>query len=122
MSCADDWARCAPWIEAALAYCHGTHTLEDVAVEVLRGDAQFWPFERCAVVTEILYYPRKKTLHFWLCGGDLKQLLEVRPHIEVWGKAQGCSEATLAGRPGWRRVLRGFGYAPVWSVCAKSLG
>lgn len=116
------WERCKPYIEAALHHARGTHTVDDVWAAVQIGDAQFWPGERSAVVTEILHFPRKKALHFWLCGGDLKELVEtIRPAIEAWGVEQGCAVATTAGRNGWRRALEGHGYEPAWHVCTKEL-
>lgn len=116
-----EWARCAPWIEGALAYAGGTHLIEDVREMVLAGDAQFWPGERAAIVSEVLVYPRLKNLHLWLVGGDLKELLRMRLVLEAWGAARGCVKVTTAGRPGWRRVLGKHGYGAGWDVCVKEL-
>lgn len=117
---AAEWARCRTWIEAALAYCGGTHLIEDVEAQIERGEAQFWPGERSAVVTELVQFPRMSALHFWLCGGDLKELTtEMRPRIEAWGVGQGCTRFSTAGRHGWQRVMKRHGYEPLWNVCVK---
>jgi hypothetical protein len=113
------WLRCRPWVEAALGYAGGTHVWTDVWAEIAAGECQFWPGERSAMVTHILDFPRSRGLHFWLCGGDLSELLDMLPQIEAWGHAQGCTKFTTAGRPGWQRVLKAHGYQPVWNVCAK---
>ena len=114
------WARCRPWIEAALEYGRGSHTLDDVWRAVLAGEAHFWPGERCAVVTEFHDFPQLRALHYWLAGGDLDELLvRMRPDIEAWGRDLGCTRFTLAGRPGWRRALAAHGYQSHWQICAK---
>jgi hypothetical protein len=116
------WARCRPYIVAALAQGGYTHTPEDVRRLVEAGAAHFWPGRRCAVVTEFWTAPRIKTLNFWLLGGELKELLRLRPGIEAWAAAQGCRRALGGGvHPGWARVLKSAGYAPGWTVFCKDL-
>lgn len=118
----DAWSRCADWIAAANQYALGTHTLDDVKAQVIGGEAYFWPGERSAVVGEIYDLPQMRVFHFWLCGGDLIELVEtMRPRIEDWAIAQGCSRITTAGRVGWQRVMARHGYAPLWHVCAKDV-
>lgn len=119
MSFAAEWARCAPWLEAALAHAHGTHALSDVREMVERREARFWAGRRAAMVTEVHEFPRMRVLHFWLAGGDLAELRdEMRPLAEAWGREQGCTRATISGRRGWARAL---GYAPLAWTCAKEL-
>ena len=67
---------------------------------------QLWPAERGCLVTEIQVYPRKKVLNVFLGGGDMDQLLDMEAAAAAWGKAQGCTMATIQGRPGWERVFR----------------
>jgi hypothetical protein len=114
-----EWTRCAPWISAALEYSCGTHLLEDVKADVMSDNmTTFWPGKRSAIVTELIVHPRRTQLHFWLCGGDLDEVInEMRPEIEAWGKALGATAITITGRMGWQKVLKEHGYAPVWNVC-----
>ena len=117
-----EWERCAAWIAVANEYALGTHTLDDVKDQVLAGEAYFWPGERSAVVGEIYRLPRISVFHFWLCGGDLGELVEVmRPRIADWARAQGCARFTTAGRNGWQRVMARHGYRPLWHICAKDI-
>lgn len=119
----EEWLRCRPWIEAANAHGLGTHTIDDILEEIVEGEAHFWPGKACAVVTCFQITPRIKGLHFWLCGGDLTELVEdMRPKIEAWGAAQGCTRFTTAGRKGWLRVMEKYGYAPAWHSSAKDIG
>ncbi|WP_269715752.1 hypothetical protein [Caulobacter sp. NIBR2454] len=116
------WERCKPLIAAALEHGYGTHTIDDVLAQIVRGDAVFWPGERSAIVTMFHDNPQGRSLHFWLAGGDMEEIAnEMRPCIELWGKSEGCTRATIAGRPGWIRALRDVGYGAPMSVCMKEL-
>ena len=118
-----DWSRCKGWIEAALDEGDGTHTMDDVVDGLLRGDYQFWPGERSACVTEIIEYPRRKALCFWLAGGDLFDLMQsIEPVAREWGEAQGCDLflGYAIDRPGWSRALQRYGYAPGWRVFRRT--
>lgn len=92
-----------PHIEAALAYAGGTHTFEDVAAMIETGRLQFWPGVGSVIVTEIIEYPQRRTLHFFLAGGNLDELRAMLDPILEWGRALGCTAATLTGRKGWAR-------------------
>jgi hypothetical protein len=117
-----EFKRCEPWISSALQYCGDTHEPEDVLLMVAQGEAQFWPGQRSAVVTTVLHHPRRKELFFWLAGGDLDELQDMYRDIETWGREQGCTLATLAGRRGWERTfLRDEGYTPRWFAASKEL-
>lgn len=98
-----DIERFRPHIEAALAYGDGTRTYDDVAEMVAAGHAVFWPGPASCVVTETIIEPRAKTLHIFLAGGCMSEIEIMAPHILAWGKSEGCTLATLLGRPGWKR-------------------
>ena len=107
-SSADEWLRCSGWIEDALVHAHGSHTLGDVWAAVERGDAQFWPAADAGLVTEIIDYPQRRTLRFWLAGGSLETLRELEAHVIEWSKQWGCTACEIIGRRGWVRALEGF--------------
>ena len=107
----EEFKRCEKWLEDALEYAHGTFDINDVFNDVVNGTAQFWPGKNSAVVTQIVPYPKKKVLHFFLAGGDIKELEEMEPGIIEWAKSQGCEAITLTGRPGWTKsFLQDIGY------------
>jgi hypothetical protein len=93
------------YISAALQYASGTHTFEDIAEAVSRGEMQFWPGPHSAVVTEILSTPRKRIVNFFLAGGNLAELEAMEAPILAWAKEQGCTEALFIGRRGWERTF-----------------
>ncbi len=103
---ADEIMRCKPWIEDALEHCGGTHDFNDIVEGVLGQDMQLWPRPDCMMVTQLIAHPRKTVLHVFLAGGRLQSLRAMYPTITRWAKAQGCSLATVSGRPGWGRALR----------------
>ena len=114
-----DWDRCEPFIEAALTYAHGTHSTNDVLKLVIKGDAQFWPYFDAAIVTEIIRYPQKIVLRFWLAGGNLDTLIEAEPEIIKWSRRWGCEGVEIFGRKGWVRALEG--YEPTSTIMVKDI-
>ena len=116
----DKWQHCAPFINAALAYSGHSHTLDDVAQVVAKGDAQFWHAEDAGLVTEIVEYPRRRTLRFWLAGGDLDTLKDIEKDAIEWSKPWGCVACEIVGRRGWIRALSG--YDDVATVGVKNYG
>lgn len=116
------WLRCRSYVEAALVRAGGTHGIEDVARLIGEGRAHFWPGRRCAVVTEFYDYPRLRACNFWLLGGELKELMRMRPAIEAWARTQGCTRMLGGGpRRGWARLLEPAGYRPEWIIYCKDL-
>lgn len=117
-----DWARCAAWLDAALAHAGRTHGLSDVARMVEAGEAQLWAGRTAAMVTLVEDDPAERRLLIWLAGGALDELVEgLRPQAEAWARGQGCRRVLVIGRPGWERALKPQGYAPLARLIAKDL-
>jgi len=110
--------RCRPWLEAALALSGGTHLFQDVVECVKLGTMQFWNAPKGCAVTQILEYPRKKILHVFLAGGELDQVKGFVDSMAYFGKLNGCTSMTLAGRRGWVRALADLG----WQETFTSMG
>ena len=113
----DNVQRCKKWIVDALEYAHNSHTYEQVIEGVIKGDAQFWALSDSAVVTEIVTYPQKRTLRFWLAGGNLNTLLSAEPKILEWSRTYKCVAVEIIGRKGWEKVLKE--YKPTATVFIK---
>ncbi len=113
------WARYRAWLLPALqAECASeAELLEDI----LSGRAQLWAGEAAAMVTQRVCEDGVRRLHVWLRGGDLAQLLAMRPGIEAWARGQGCKRITIDGRAGWSRVLRRLGYAAIGNQLQRTL-
>lgn len=102
------WTNCEPFIKAALEHAHGSHTMADVFASVIRGDAQFWFGKDAGLVTEIISYPRRRTLRFWLAGGNIETLKELEERAIEWSKGYNCVACEIIGRRGWVRALDGY--------------
>lgn len=118
----NEWERCRPWIEGALEYCDGSHTIDDIAAGIEAKRYQFWPGKNAAVVSEFIFYPQFHVLNFFLLGGDLDELVNhMEPVICEWAKAMGCKKIFGVGRKGFEKVLKPKGYRPQWLCCVKDL-
>lgn len=113
--------RCLPWIADALAYSGGTHAPTDVIEAILKGTMQLWPGPEACAVTEIVVYPNRKVLHVFLAAGKMEGIVDMQQSAEEWGKLQGCTAMTIAGRKGWARVLKDVGYEEKYVTLAKEL-
>jgi hypothetical protein len=119
---AREWARCRPFIEAALARSPGFETIEDVERLVAEGKYQFGPGGRAAAITEIGQYAQKKVLTVVHGGGDLAELIDdMEPAMCAFARAHGCDLIMGTGRKGWERVCERRGYRFGWLVMVKDL-
>lgn len=118
-SLADEFERCADYIEAALEYAGYSHTLTDVWHAVRDNKAAFFPYEKSAIVVEIVDYPQRSTCRIWLAGGDMDELLQAEKEVCKWAVERGCSSMEIIGRKGWERVLSE--YKPSAVVLTKDL-
>lgn len=117
----DELIRCKPWLEAALELSGGTHTLDDVVQAIIKGEMQFWPAPKGCAVTEIVNYPRKKVLHIFLAGGEMEQIIDMDDSAVEFAKMNGCTGMSIAGRKGWKRVLKDKGYEETFTVLGKDI-
>ena len=117
----DELIRCKPWLEAALELSGGTHTLDDVVQAIIKGEMQFWPAPKGCAVTEIVNYPRKKVLHIFLAGGEMEQIIDMDDSAVEFAKMNGCTGMSIAGRRGWKRVLKDKGYEETFTVLGKDI-
>lgn len=116
-----EFIRCKPYLDAALEYTKGTHSINNIWDGVVKGDFQFWPGEKSAIITEIQLYPNKRVLHVFLAGGDLDELLEMEKSVEVYAKTIGCNSMSISGRRGWVRIFENDGWKEVCTTIAKEL-
>ncbi|MEO8115888.1 MAG: hypothetical protein ABI655_15975 [Phenylobacterium sp.] len=117
-----EWARCEPWLAAALVHAGRTHAPLDVKRMVARGEAHLWPGRTSAMVTVVEDDPCERRMLIWLAGGALEELRgELLPAAERWARGRGCRRMLVIGRPGWERALKPKGYAPLAQLIAKDL-
>jgi hypothetical protein len=46
----------------------------------------------------------------FLAGGKMRDIVEMHHPAAEWGRQQGCTAMSIAGRKGWQRVLKKLGY------------
>ena len=109
------------YIEDALEYARGTHTIDDIWDGIVAGNFQFWPGNKSAVVTEIQIYPRKKVMHIFLAGGDLEELLEMEKSVRAFAKTIDCNSMSISGRRGWVKIFERDGWDEVCTSIVKEL-
>ncbi len=109
-------------LEPALDYAGGTHLWSDIVQGLEEHRYLLWPGVRSAIVTEIIEYPRVRTLHFFLAGGAIAELEVMVPGILEWGRTKGCTSASLTGRLGWTRsFLSKDGWTPTAVLMTKAI-
>ena len=111
-----EWERARQWIIPALTE---EDTETDVVVRLLEGSAQLWLGEASAMVTEVIRDPR--TLHLWLAGGDLQDLMSLNHGVSAWARTMGCKSVTIDGRQGWFRALKKLGFRRDGDLLRKAL-
>ena len=84
-----------------------------------KAQPSFFPFEKSAMITEIVDYPNKSVCRIWLAGGDLEELVEAEKKICDWARRHGCDGIEIIGRHGWKKVLKD--YLPTSTVLVKDL-
>lgn len=113
---AAEWRRCRRWLVPALEDA----TEAQIEAEIAAGRVQLWRGERSAMLTQLVQGAEPYVL-VWLGGGDLEELMAMRPGVEAWARAQGACAARINGRRGWRRALRSAGFASCDGELRKAL-
>lgn len=116
-----EFVRCIPWLQAALDAGGNTHTIEDLFRSISVGRMQFWPAPRGCAVTEIVVYPRRKTLHIFLAGGEMDQIVDMDGSAAEFARANGCDGMSICGRRGWVRVLKDNGWKETMTTLVKEI-
>jgi len=62
------------------------------------------------IIAEITQYPQWRAVNFWQIFGSLPDCLELDGPVSDWGRENGCTVATAAGRKGWGRVSAPLGW------------
>jgi hypothetical protein len=111
------WATWRAWLLPALRDADEAELIADL----ISGVAQLWPGERSAMVTQVFEALDGPSLHVWLAGGELDDILALKPGIEAWARARGCRWVTIEGRRGWERLLKAGGFERVGDELRKRL-
>jgi hypothetical protein len=87
------------------------------------GRARLFASGGAAMVAELRLYPGgARAVHCLVAAGRMDEITGVlRPEVEAWGRASGCTIAIVESRAGWAKLLKPHGYAPHQIAILKSL-
>jgi hypothetical protein len=72
----------------------GTHTWEDMREMLCEGQCKIFWNEHGAWITEILVYPRKRTLNVWVVAGEMPEVMELQNDVERYAITMTCDAMT----------------------------
>jgi len=103
--------------EKALKHGGSTHTLEDIEKGIQNGSLQYWGDNQCAVITEIINYPRTTKLHIFIVAGNYAMAVErYLPELKRFANEIGASAITAIGRKGFERIVPKIGFQPKYTA------
>lgn len=88
------------------------YTIEQLDLSLMQGHSQFWSAGDSAMVTGIVQYEGADKIGQvdWAVG-DLDEIMAgLMPIAESFLWRAGCTKIMFEGRPGWKRVLKNYGY------------
>lgn len=104
------WDKVLPLLRPALKLQKG-HDEHTLLAGIKDKSFQLWIITAdneisAAIITEIVVYPLRKGLRFFLAGGKkAKETKLAIEYIESWAKSIGCTHSEIIGRKGWARLL-----------------
>lgn len=112
------WPHIHAYMEGAAKYTYGRFEAEDIKENLKTKEQQLWiafnDYIKGAVVTEIIQYPRMRTLVMHFTGGKELQSWK-QPMLNIlqkYAKEKGCDVIESMGRSGWSKVFKDDGFKP----------
>ena len=102
---------------------YDTFTWEDVVDNVRTGHWLLYSRPNCALLLEVITYPRRKVLYILAGGGDLKEIIKTDEEIDSIAREFDCDSIEIRGRKGWERIanMHGPEYKTAYIVIRKDL-
>lgn len=117
------WPQVKEYLEDAAKYTYGRYEADDIYESIIDQDHTLWvAFDKegtkGAVVTNFVFYPRKKYLVMAFCGGVQldqwkDQMLKLLQHF---AHDTYCDGVESTGRPGWTKIFQHDGHKPLWQT------
>lgn len=117
------WATVAPLLSPAVKRSGGRVTMSTLFSALSEKRSVLWvayrllqtgtaPTIRAAFVTRVAQYPAKKTLVVDFTGGSEMRawVNNAQATFRAYAADAGCAAVELAGRAGWERMLRPYGW------------
>ena len=123
----DIWLDVYPFIDKAADYSDGKYSTGDVLYLLKKGDMQLWVAYNdqticSACVTQVYDYPKARRLFVQFCGGfDIESWLFHLKTLMQWGHDNNCKHVEIAGRKGWVKKLKRFGFKEIHNVVSCAI-
>lgn len=109
------WSTVAPILAQTVERDGGRRSLHSILRQLVSDQNQLWVVSDVdpigVVVTAILLYPHKRVLKVeWLAGERFSEWAHLIDVLETYAKEQQCSSVEIAGRMGFARVFKQYGY------------
>jgi len=94
-----------PFLETVRDCSLESFNFEDVIARCENERSQLWVVAnedgeiKCAFVTELIQYPRRKICRCWAAGGDVFLVPAHIEELDAFMRAEGCSQFLLEGLP-----------------------
>jgi len=96
------------WLKPALDLAHGTHEQRDIFDGLVCGEFQLFKGSKSAALTEVIKYPRLRSVRVFIAGGDLEELVSIEEEITSWAREINAQRVEICGRRGWLRALTDY--------------
>lgn len=87
------------------------NSYENVYLRVMSDiNIMVWENAGSFAIIDPQYFPLKKVLFLWICGGAQESLYELEKDVAEWGKCNGFAAMTIIGRRGFTKRLPSHGW------------
>ena len=102
-----DWRKL---IKPALKPANGKYVMRDIYERIANRTAIVYQTEKSAAVLWRDSYPQYDVMVIAFAGGELEDMLEHMEPMKNQARMWGCQAIEVVGRPGWKKVLREYGF------------
>lgn len=125
----NEWEKIKRLLEYGREYWEDHYTLDQLRLLLLRGVLQFWHLRRededephLGAMMQIDVYGQKKVLRvLWVGGEDFGDMIDFLWVLELWAAKLGCADIEVAGRGGFEKMLKEYGFEKTHVVLRKRL-
>jgi hypothetical protein len=109
-------------ISSALDYSTDAFNVDDIIEGILSGQLQLFTGKDSLLVTQVVFFPQKKSVNILIGAGELNELISMVENVVApQAKDIGCKDLTLVGRKGWLKVLKETNWKQKYIYLSKEL-
>ncbi len=125
----DEWLVIDRLLNCAREYWEEHYTIGQLRQLLLAGLMQFWHLRRddedepyLGALLQVNEYGKKKVMRvLWLGGETYEGMMDFLWVLELWSAKLGCEDIEIAGRDGFERLLKPYGFYKTHVVLRKRL-